>query len=410
MRDLFLRALGVIFLIAFVSLYVQVDVLYGSRGLLPMRAYLAALGPAASPFNPPTLLWIDCSDASMHALLLAGVLVSLGLLLNVAPRYCLIAAWGLYLSFASVGQAFLSFQWDNLLLETAFFALFVTPPGLRPRGAPAPHPIGVFLMQWLLFRLLVESGAAKWLSHDPTWRDLTAMVNYYETAPIPTWVGWYAHQMPLWAHKLTAAVTFVIELLVPWFIWGPRALRVPACVLMVGLQVVVVATGNYGYFNYLSAALCVWVLDDGHVAWVAARFGRTLAPRPRRVARWWTTAALAGVALVLVPASLGAFARFAPELGGFSRITQPVIDVMGRLRSLNIYHLFASMTLVRNEVVIEGSARRNSLALLRIPLQAGRRRPVAAVRGAAPAASGFPAVVPALRAAGRRRTHTSAPC
>jgi hypothetical protein len=250
----------------------------------------------------------------------------------------------------------LSFQWDNLLLETAFFALFLTPPGLRPRGAPAPPPIGVFLMQWLLFRLYVESGAAKWLSHDPTWRDLTAMVAYYETAPIPTWVGWYAHQMPLWAHKLSAGFTYVVEGVLPFLIWGPRALRVAAAVLMVSFQVVVIATGNYGYFNYLSAALCVWILDDGHVAWVAARFGWTLAPRPRRVARWWATAALAGVALVLVPASLGAFARFAPALGGFSRTTQPVIDVMGRLRSLSIYHLFASMTLVRYEVVIEGSA------------------------------------------------------
>ena len=146
-RDLFLRLLGLTFLVAFLSLLSQVDVLYGSQGLLPMQQYLDAIRPSATFLSVPTVLWLNCSDSALRIVLAVGAVLSLGLIFNVAPRYCLIAAWLLYVSFASVGQAFLSFQWDNLLLETAFFSLFITPGGLRPNHAPAPHPIAIFMMQ-----------------------------------------------------------------------------------------------------------------------------------------------------------------------------------------------------------------------------------------------------------------------
>src|SRR6185503_9162573 len=124
---------------------------------------------------------------------------------------------------------------------------FIAPSGVRPRRTP-PHPAGVFLMLWLLLRLHVESGAAKLLTGDPTWRDLTAMVSYYETAPLPTWVGWYVHQLPVWAHKLTALLTFFVELVVPFAMFARSRLRAVAFVVMVALQLTVIATANYGFF------------------------------------------------------------------------------------------------------------------------------------------------------------------
>lgn len=354
-RTLFLRLLGVIFVIAFLSLLSQVDILYGRLGLLPMCPYLESIRGRATGLTVPTLFWLDCSDTALRAVAGAGAVLSLGLVFNVAPRYCLLAAWALYLSFASVGQAFMSFQWDNLLLETAFFALFITPRGLRPRNAPPPHPLAIFLMQWLLFRLYVESGAAKLLSGDPTWRNLTAMVSYYETAPIPTWIGWYAHQMPVWAHKATALFTFVVELAVPFFIWGPRKLRPLVLAAMVTMQLTVVLTANYGYFNYLSMALCLFVLDDGHLTAATQRLGWSLAPAPVRRPSAWRTVLLSGVALVLVPISVTMFVPFYRPLARLHQVLRPVHTRIGALRSINIYHLFASMTLVRREVVIEGS-------------------------------------------------------
>src|SRR5262249_12060057 len=265
-RNLFLRLLGVVFVIAFWSLGRQVLVLYGEHGLLPAC-------PVA-PHLPMTVFRLDSSDGLLWWGTVAGGALGCGVVLGLAPRWLLLAAWLLYGSYVRIGQDFLSFQWDNLLLESSFFALFVTPAGWRLRDAPAPHPLGVFLMPWLLFRLYVQSGLAQLLLAHPTWRDLTAMPPYYETAPLPTWIGWYVHQLPLWAHRAPGAAALAVGLVVPFLIWGPRRLRPIAFVLMVAFQLVVLATGNYGFFNYLSLALCLWVLDDGHLAWLARRLGR----------------------------------------------------------------------------------------------------------------------------------------
>jgi hypothetical protein len=337
-RDVFLRLLGVVFLIAFLSLRAQVTLLFGAHGLLPAGAWLAT---RRGFLDAPTIFWLGHSDPTLSAAATAGAVLSLGLVLNVAPRWCLLALWGLYLSFVTIGQEFLAFQWDNLLLESAFFALFVTPGGLRPRAAPSPHPLGVFLMLWLVFRLHVESGAAKLLLGDPTWRDLTAMTTYYETAPLPTWVGWWAHQMPLAAHRATAVLVYVAELGLPLLVWGPPALRAGVFAALVAFQIGVALTANYGFFNLLSAALLLFVLDDGHL-------GRRRAAPPAR--RRSLPLAL-GTALLVVLS----LAQFVPLVARV-RTADPLRRALNTIRSINAYHLFAQMTLVRREPVIEGSA------------------------------------------------------
>jgi len=376
-RDLFLRILGGIFLVAFLSLLSQVTLLFGRRGLLPAREYLDAIRGAAGVLEAPTLFWIDASDGALVGVAAAGALASVLLVLNIAPRLVLFLLWALYLSFATIGQDFLSFQWDNLLLESAFFSFFIAPAGWRPRRAPPPGGVGVFLMLWLVFRLHVESGAAKLLTGDPTWRDLTAMATYYETAPLPTWVGWYAHQMPLWAHKACSLYTFVVEIGLPLAIWGPRRVRGAVFVVMIAMQISIVLTANYGFFNTLSAALCLFVLDDGHLAWIArrARWGRAggdsgategdagaaagpAAPAAREPARALAprgSGALVLAALVLVPLSVVPFLRFIRPLEGLERDLAPVRRALFASRSINAYHLFATMTLVRREIVLEGS-------------------------------------------------------
>ena len=338
-RNVFLRLLGAIFAVGFASLAVQALVLWGERGLLPACRVAGAYGP--------TLFRLWCDDTALVAVAWLGLLPSLGLILLVAPRWCLIACWALYLSYVNVGQAFLGFQWDNLLLETAFFSLFVTPGGIRGRTAEPPHPIGVFLMQWLLFRLMVESGAAKLATGDPTWRDLTAMATYYETAPLPTWVGWWMHQLPLAVHRVTSALTFLVELVLPFCIWAPRPLRRVAVAGMLAFQAFVLLTANYGFFNYLSAALCLWALDDHDLG---------VREHVVREASFWRTVVLGAIALALVPISLIPFFPFMRVPPALHELARPIDRVLDRYRSINAYHLFGSMTLVRREPVFEGSA------------------------------------------------------
>ncbi len=327
--------------------------LVGSQGLLPVRDFLAAQ-PGFSA--APSIFWIDAGDAMLEWTAFAGALLGLTLFLNFAPRSCLVALWALYLSFVSVGQDFLSFQWDNLLLETAPLALLVAPAGLRPRRAPPPHPLAVFLVLWLVFRLHFESGATKLLLGDPTWRDLTAMATYYETAPLATWVGWWAHQMPPWAHQACSLFTYVVELGLPLLLWAPAPVRLAVCILMLGMQVSIVLTANYGFFNYLSMALLLFVLDDRQLGWIAVRIRRPLAPLPPRRASTIRTAALGAVTVLLVGLSVVQFVPFVRSARGLMPALARTRRLLNTVRSVNAYHLFAQMTLVRREAIIEGSA------------------------------------------------------
>ncbi len=316
----------------------QVDLLVGSRGLLPACPLAGDVGP--------TLLRLRCDDGMLRIVALAGAACGVGLVLGIAPRWCLAGAWALYLSLVNVGRDFLGFQWDNLLLETTLLSLLIAPGGLRPRGRPSPHPAGVFVLQWLLFRLHAESGAAKLLLGDPTWWDLTAMAGYYETAPLPTWVGWWAHQLPAWAHRATSALTLVVELIVPFGIWGPRRVRRIAFAVMAALQLGVILTANYGFFNYLTLVLCVWALDDQDL-------GAT--PAPPRVLRRWVTLTMGVLAVACVLLSIVPFLRLVRPLRGLAQAVAPVARALDDVRSFNAYHLFAQMTHVRDEVAIEGS-------------------------------------------------------
>jgi lipase maturation factor 1 len=338
-RNVFLRLLGGIFAVAFASLAVQARALWGTTGLLPACPAAGAAGP--------TLFRFWCDDTALVATAWLGLVPSLGLVLLVAPRWCLVACWALYLSYVNVGQEFLHFQWDNLLLETAFFSLFVAPGRLDGRAAPPPHPAGVFLMQWLLFRLMVESGAAKLATGDPTWRDLTAMASYYETAPLPTWVGWWMHQLPLGAHRASSALTFLVEILLPCFLWAPRPFRRAAVAGMLAFQAFVLLTANYGFFNYLSAALCLWALDDHDLG---------LREHVLRAASRWRTVALGAIAAILVPISLIPFFPYMRVPPALRELAAPIDRALDPYRSINAYHLFASMTLVRREAVFEGTA------------------------------------------------------
>jgi len=349
-RNLFLRLLGLIVAIAFGSLYVQVLVLYGADGLLPACGYLDGVRAHQAWWSAPTLFRFGCSDFLLQLGAIAGIVAGVGLSVGILPLGCLVIAWVLYLSFVTIGQDFLQFQWDNLLLESLFFAVLVTPPGFRMSRLGEPSRAGVFLMLWLVFRLHFESGLAKLLSGDPTWRDLTAMVSYYETAPLPTWIAWYAHQMPEWLHRATSAYTLFVELLVPLLLVVGRRTRGCVFVVLVTLQIGVILTANYTFFNYLSIVLCFFVLDDAHVAWLLRRRPLHSASaivahsRGRNVAAWSGAVALA--ILSVVP-----FSRW---LAPFPAL-DPLRQAISPFRTLNAYHLFASMTLVRREPVIEGS-------------------------------------------------------
>jgi len=361
----FAQGLAIVSLIAWVSLGVQVQVLIGSRVLLPVADLIetARSMPEGTLANLPTLAWWFHSDGALTAGIVLGVVLSLGALLGVFRRTCFALSTLLYLSYVTVTRDFLSFQWDNLLIECGFLAVFLR--------TDRPAPIAHFVFRLVLFKLYFESGIAKWGSPLRDWHDGSAMTYYYETAPLPTLLAWYAHHLPVWWHHFESRATLFFELVLPFGIFGPRKARLAAFAAFTLFQIVNAATANYGFFCYLAIVLGVFLLDDADVAraraWVsrAARFvpeaagrftsrftnlirripGLTLPPR-FAPARKWAAVVGAGVfALVSVADANVHFGQPGPGLA----FVNPVLQLDWQFRLVNTYHLFASITRERVE-------------------------------------------------------------
>jgi hypothetical protein len=356
-RWLFLRLLAVVYAIAFASLGVQVTGLVGPEGILPAGDYLAVAGERlgdAAPWQLPTLWWLTgTSEAALLALCWGGVALAALLFVNVVPLLTCALLWATYLSLTVAGQVFLGFQWDALLLETGLVACLLAPAGIRPGVAPGTPRSAIWLLRLLLFKLSFLSGVVKLRSGDPAWWDLTALEYHYWTTCLPVWVGWYAQHLPAIAHRAAAAVMFSIELVVPFGIVGPRRVRRAAGALLVALQAGIAATGNYGFFNLLTVALCIPLLDDRMLGRASRPEHDDAGPERRR----------GGVGAVMRPTLAGALgilslATMVPNVAGPEYLPAPLRDALAAirpLRSVNAYGLFATMTKDRPEIVIEGS-------------------------------------------------------
>jgi hypothetical protein len=205
---------------------------------------------------------------------------------------------------------------------------------------------------------MIGSGAVKLASGDPAWRGLTALIVHYETQPIPTPLAWYAHQLPAWLQKLSTAGVFAIELGAPWLMLGPRRVRMLGAFLLVGLQTLIALTGNYAFFNLLSASLCVLLLDDATFGFGrrggAPRSDSLRGLRSLRGSRFRRALTIA-FAVVTIPVSALMFtSSIGIALPGAS-LAVPLARMVAPLRSVNSYGLFAVMTTTRDEIVVEGS-------------------------------------------------------
>jgi len=265
-RWLFLRALGLIYFSAFFALLFQVSGLIGSQGILPAVDYLQSLRDLGMLrfWYAPTLLWFSYSDHLLLALCWIGLITSLVLVANVWPRAMLIICFICFLSFVSVAQDFSGYQSDGMLLEAGFLSLFLAPSGLYPGLGRKQPPVraAMFMLLWEWFRIYFQSGVVKLESGDPTWRNLTALYEYYQNGPLPTWIGWYLQHLPHWFHMASAGMTLVMELILVWMAFLPGRWKTVCFFIVTVWQVVVIATANYAFLNYLVLALAILLLDD----------------------------------------------------------------------------------------------------------------------------------------------------
>ena len=283
-RWFFLRALGAIYFSAFLALVFQIKGLNGPQGILPAQQFLTVVGREAASVRywyAPSLFWISSGSHFMMAVTWIGLLASVAAFLNAWPRLSFFICFLCFLSFVSTAGDFSGYQSDGMLLEAGFIALFFTPRGLWPRlGIHSPPPrASYFLLLYEWFRIYFESGIVKLLSGDPQWRHLTAMDEYYQNGPLPTWIGWYVQHLPHWFHVASTAGTLVMEIGIVWMLFLPRRVRLICFFIVTPWEIGVILTANYAFLNYLVLVLGFLLLDDRSVRWlVPARFRTQLDP------------------------------------------------------------------------------------------------------------------------------------
>ncbi len=391
-RAIFIRLIAAIYLLAFLSAAAQMKGLYGEHGILPIRSYLAHEGNLFVFITNPTIFWFNSSDEFLVLVPLIGAVAAALAMLGVLCGPTLFICWFLYLSIITVGQEFMSFQWDILLLETGFLAMYFSTwrpldyfwstakkngmesgdGGSSNRRRPyissgEPSVVLLWLNRWLLFRLMLESGLVKLRSGDVTWRDLSALYYHFETQPLPTPIGWFFQQLPHFIMILGTILVFSIELFVPFMIFGNRKIRAWAALLLVFLQLLILLTGNYCFFNLLTIALCLPLIDDKLIVDGLTKISRgrlkhsleslsvTCVPKARTLVYWMRQAAMFPAVILIV---LVSSVRTSGSLTGFVGFPEPVVAITALASPWHIastYGLFAVMTTTRPEISVEGS-------------------------------------------------------
>ena len=338
-RLVFQRALGLVYLLAFVAALNQFRPLLGERGLMPVSYFVKAI-----PFSrSPSLFYLWPKDTAFAAGAWFGILLSCLAVTGLADsRSQLLSSvvwgglWVVYLSFVNVGQTFYAFGWESILLEAGFYAIF-----LGPRSVKTPV-IVIWLLRWLLFRVMFGAGLIK-LRGDSCWRDLTCLSYYYETQPMPNPLSWWFHWAPDWFHRAGVGFNHFAELLAPFGYFAPAPVCAAAGLVTILFQGMIMAGGNLSCLNLLTIVLAIPCFDDRVLSALLPLELPSFAP--------------AGAPLTIA-------VRLLAVLVGCLSI-QPILNMVSRGQIMNTtynpFHLvgtygaFGSITRTRNEIVIEGT-------------------------------------------------------
>ena len=338
-RLVYQRCLALILLVAFLNAALEFKPLLGEHGLLPAPLFTKAVAFGDSP----SLFFFAPNDTAFTIAAWLGVLLACLALSGIADRYrtwfsMLVWAtlWALYISFVNVGQIFYAFGWEDILLEATFYAIFL---GSR---RVAPQTIGIWLLRWLLFRLMFGAGLIK-MRGDPCWRDLTCLNYHYETQPLPGPLSWFFHWAPGWFHKSGVLFNHFSELVVPFAYFLPQPIAGIAGTITIGFQSLIFAGGNLSWLNALTMVLAVSTLDDRFLA-------RFLPWRPPATGRPALAHRLATIGVGILVAILS----IQPVRNMLSP-AQVMNMVYNRFHLVGTYGAFGSITRPRYEVIVEGT-------------------------------------------------------
>ena len=332
-RLVFQRALAGLYFVAFLAAALQFRALLGERGMLPIPRFVARV-----PFRrAPSLFQLHYSDRFFALCAWTGCAVAVALAAGLDSRLPLwggmllwLVPWLLYLSIVNVGQTWYGFGWESLLLEVGFLAV------LLGNDEVAPPVLVLFLLRWILFRVEFGAGLIK-MRGDACWRKLTCLDHHHETQPMPGPLSWFFHHLPRPLHRVEVAANHVTQLVLPFLLFTPQPIATAAASLMIVTQLWLVLSGNFAWLNWITIVLVVPALDLA---------GET--PDLPATPLWYEVVVLAVAALLLG-------LSYHPVRNMISR-SQIMNRSFDPLHLVNTYGAFGSVSRIRYEVVVEGTA------------------------------------------------------
>ncbi|HSN25534.1 MAG TPA: lipase maturation factor family protein, partial [Kofleriaceae bacterium] len=289
-RTLIFRLLGFVYVFAFLGIIEQGPALLGSHGLTPIGTYVERLHAAGATFwDVPSVFMVDArfwdipgafmfgtSDTAIQTWAWIGLAISLAVMCGYANLPMLLVLWAIYGSYERVGQLWFAFGWEIQILETTLIAAMLAHPwDPRPLAARPPPVTPIVLMRWLVFRIMLGAGLIK-LRGDPCWTHLTCLDFHFETQPLPNPLSPLFHHAPHWFHAFGVLYNHLVEVVAPFFVFGPRRLRLLAGALMFGFQGILILSGNLAFLNWLTLVPILACFDDDFLLRLC----------PRRVRAW----------------------------------------------------------------------------------------------------------------------------
>lgn len=335
------RLLGFIYFWAIGAFLFQILGLLGKNGILPVKDYLDYFRVHETKkryIYLPSLFWFNASDNALMIVTALGTCLSVLLMFGFYPSLLLALLFVIYLSMVSVGQDFLSFGWESLLLEITFYTFLVS-------LTPVPNAIAWFCLNFLLFRFFVQAGASKLQSHDHNWRNLSALWFHYQSQPLPNTWAWYVYKLPLSFHRFSTIFMFVMELAVPFGLFFTDEIRAWTGVALIGFQFIIWLTGNFSFLNHLSAVLSTIAFSNAVFAPLILPV--TVTPAPLILDVFLTCIGSVFLGLQIV--------RFWNHFQRHQTLAAKWLYALAPFHLVNRYGLFAIMTTQRIEIVIEGS-------------------------------------------------------
>src|SRR4030081_1486193 len=354
-RFVILRLLGFVYAVAFLVAAQQLVPLIGEHGLTPATRFLTSvqteLGSATScMWLVPTLFWFGLSDSGLSILAWVGFGLALVVLAGYANAIILAVLWMMYMSIVHIGQIWYGYGWEIQLLETGFLSIFLCPLlDARPFPKRPPPLLVLWLFRWLGFRIMIGAGLIK-MRGDPCWRDLTCLYYHYETQPIPNPISRYLHFAPHWFHQVETAWNHFVELIVPWFSFGPRHARHVAGVLLVSFQIILIISGNLSFLNYVTIIPFLACFDDTFLRHVLPK---ALAKRAERAAQESEPSRINNT-IAIALSILVAYLSITPVLNLVSA-RQLMNSSFDPFDLVNTYGAFGSVGHERPEIVFEGT-------------------------------------------------------